>query len=313
LASRVMEKLNSLGKKPLFFPLFGSSTPFWPWKTIFVEFGYLPKTRQRDLRVHYKHGQTIVMVESGGLSVDHPHNQKQCLHLQSKVDPDLVLTLDYPVKPLKDHKGYCRNCGHIGSLYKFIDPYCPDCGGEIVKHIPLSMKKKRVEITVENAKLAMEWKPDFQNTYSWNFELVGVIQGFDRETTKWCAEQLHSFGYEFYAFGAGKQKDTKERLGMVRDIIGQKSWLHLLGITEIDWLIELKGLYDSFDSATCTVEAKNARMILSETGKSIDLRKSKEYSYLVPEDNDGYLKLQMTNFRNYAGALNQKGINSAKI
>ena len=109
-------------------------------------------------------------------------------------------------------------------------------------------------------------------------------------------------GYRDYAFGvvttSAGYRDVEpltENLELVRKVIGKESWLHLLGVTDVNYLVKWKGLYDSFDSALCTITAKNA-LLLNEDGSTQKLTKNHP---LYPTKAEEYLRLQKINFTNY--------------
>ena len=155
---------------PFFFPVFNNSTPKWKWPTVLISFDYLPSTGMPNLPTHFT--KSILMVESGGVSVARPKNQYECLVRQFKVKPQLILTLDYPCKVMRKRRSVCRNCGMDFPSYRKV---CPKChkwgmiqGKDAVEDLPEKVKVKRVKLTIDNEKRVMELKLYFQKTYTKN-------------------------------------------------------------------------------------------------------------------------------------------------
>jgi len=263
---KVKTKINSLnlGKNPYFFPLLKlPSTPVWKYPSILVAFDSIPKYMSR-LPLDYN--ATLIMVESGGYIPNPPSSPEECLQRQINVFPDLVLTLDYPVK-----KGR---------------------GGDL----PVKEKEKRVEKTIQNAKKAMELKNWVCGRYNRKFELVAVIQGYDIPSIRRCAMKMQSFGYEYYALGSvttqassRKLPEIKRVLGEVRDIIGKNAWLHILGVMDVNVLHPIKDYITSFDASTITQLAT----------KGTGFREDGTYVKIPLHVHPDYIERQQKIFSNY--------------
>ncbi len=100
-------------------------------------------------------------------------------------------------------------------IHSKYDPYCAHCGGQLVDKITdKSLLEKRFNENIENVAYAMKWKEYFQDTYNWDFHVVGVIKGYTRKNVLDCTERIrdifnsyreeHGLDYEdepdFYAY-----------------------------------------------------------------------------------------------------------------
>lgn len=263
---RVKDKINSLdlGKKPYFFPLLSiKSTPIWKYPSVLVAFNSIPRY---PWRLSLNYDTTLIMVESGGYLTNSPSTPEICLDRQINVFPDLVLTLDYPVK-----KGR---------------------GGDL----PQKEKENRVDRTIRNARIAMELRDWEYERYNRELEPVAVIQGYDLQSIRRCAMEMQSFGYEYYALGSvttqassRKLPEIKRVLGEVRDIIEKDVWLHILGVMNIDVLLTIKDYITSFDASTIT------QLAVRGTG----FREDGTLCKIPLSVHFDYIELQQTNFDNY--------------
>ena len=154
--------------------------------------------------------------------------------------------------------------------------------------------------TIENAKRAMELKDLVVSKYKHEFEPIAVIQGYDIPMISRCAEEIRSFGYEFYALGcitteapSRRSPEIVERVRMVREIIGEDTWLHVLGVMDVDLLCRIKDYITSFDASTPTRLAATGTL-LREDGS-----RAKVPLHVRPE----YIPLQEKNFNNYLKRL----------
>lgn len=226
---RVKEKIEGLesrgilGKKPYFFPLFRKEVPvkhptlLLPYTVALDPVPYIPIDRDN----------TLTMVESGGYLEKAPSNPRTVLRNQLRVKPDLVLTLDLPMKK----KGK----------------------GTDLSDVSVEEKEWRLRTTLRNAEYAMKEKWRMEISCNWQVELVGVIQGYDLTTVLQSTKMLSKMGFRYYALGAIPTKIGKERFEgvewckRVRQIIGEEAWLHVLGVGNVDVLEQIKAQIDSFD------------------------------------------------------------------
>lgn len=292
--------------RPYFFPVYNRSTPVWKWETILVSFSYLSAETFKTLPYPPN---TTIMVESGGLSVSQPIDQLDLIYRQLRLipDPSIILTYDFPIKQLTSDKGFCPKCYRILSNLDF---RCPSCGTNVPKKARLldlseSIKKKLVQKTISNAVIAMKYREHYQERYKSKAEPMAVIQGYDLKSLEYCTRELVDLGYKSFGFGvattsAGSRNLEKltENLTTVRDIIGKHAWLHLLGVTAIVPLVKWKGMYDSFDSALCTITAINATLI-NKDGPPTKLTSN----HPLHPTTIGYLRLMEINFINYVKRL----------
>ena len=267
---RVQEKVRRLdfrSPRPYFFPVLDASTPVWQHPTILVAYNFLPRYI-RKLPLDYDN--TLIMVESGGYLPKPPSAPDVCLQRQIYALPDLALTLDYPVK--KGRGGF----------------------------LPKIQKDGRVDKTIENAKRAMELKDLVGRRYKHDFEPVAVIQGYDIPSISRSTWEMQSFGYEFYALGcvtteaaSRHSPEIVERVRMVREIIGADTWLHVLGVMDIDLLCLIKNYITSFDATTLTKQAATGTLVKADGSFA------KVPLHVRPD----YIELQEKNFNNYLKRL----------
>ena len=310
----VKEKLQhlELGPKPYFLPVLAGSTPYWKHPSILVAWSRIPLVRQK---LPYDYNKTLIIVESGGYLEEKPSTEEECLSKQMRIYPDLCFTLDFPVKVIARQK---EKLEVRRSLYT----------------LPESEKRKRVEMTIQNAKLAMEIKEKVQEIWNHVFEPMAVLHGYDKASLIHCTEELYSMGYEFFAMGtvptdvgARHIPHIVSELELVRDIVGNKCFIHLLGITEVkvlkrvslssnqttlfgdddevSLLKQAKNLIDSFDSATLTHMAVYAKLFTPD-GKTIDTKTNPNYKHLYPTNRFEYQRLQELNFQNFIKYLKKE-------
>ena len=142
-------------------------------------------------------------------------SQIEILELQRWLDPDLVSHLDKPYVNLEK--------------------------------IPEETRWSMLKDTVENAKVARNWEK--RN----DIQVVYVIQGWDNQSLRLCAEKMSMLGADYYGLGSlYRQPVSKivERVKLVREIIGENPRLHLFGVSpsRANQLEEFKKIFHSIDS-----------------------------------------------------------------
>jgi len=289
---------------PYYVPVFTDACPQWIWEVVLVGYEAIPDYPVKSWREVRGWNDSLLMTESGGLAKIRPSDEYECLYKQMNIFPDIVFTLDFPTKMKRPQlKG--------DSLAKRMEEW----------KFPEPVKIRRVKKTVESAKIAMKMKPEIESLFEHEFELFGVIQGYDLNSIIYCTEEIYSLGYEFFGAGvvptdpAFRGTTATSMLAIIRDIIGRKSWLHLLGVTDENILLRTKGLYDSFDSAYVSIQAKNAQLVhpdgtTSYIGRKIDERRkgSLKWFEFSPVHKEDYFILQEVNFVNYVTNLYRLGI-----
>ena len=143
-----------------------------------------------------------------------PYTQTECLGFQSWLRADLVSHLDRPFVGLTS--------------------------------LSESHKWSLLRATIENARVASHW----ENNAS--CKVVLTVQGWDFESTTYCAEMLSELGAGHYALGSLIGVQTQEavrRIVEVRQILGKRPKLHIFGVSRISLLERVRHLVDSFDSA----------------------------------------------------------------
>ena len=149
-------------------------------------------------------------------------SQIEVLELQRWLDPDLVSHLDKPYINLE----------------------------EISEETRWNMLKD----TIENAKLTSRWER--RN----DIQVVYVIQGWNHQSLRVCAEKMSRLDADYYGVGSLYRQPRSEvvkRMKLVRRIIGRKPKLHVFGVSpprvdqdQIEGLKEVFDLVDSFDSSS---------------------------------------------------------------
>ena len=147
-------------------------------------------------------------------------SQTEILELQHWLDPNLVSHLDKPYVNLEK--------------------------------IPEETRWSMLKDTVENAKVARKWEK--RN----DIQVVYVIQGWNHQSLRLCAEKMSRLNADYYGIGSlYRQPISKivERVKLVRKTIGRKPRLHLFGVSfqkanQTEELKEVFSSIDSFDSST---------------------------------------------------------------
>jgi len=114
-------------------------------------------------------------------------------------------------------------------------------------------KWRMLKETIENAKVVKNIE-NFNN----DIQVVYVIQGWNRESLKICAEKMSALKAEYYGLGSLYRQSVPEivkRVKLIRKIIGRKPKLHLFGVSllraeQMDELRKIMHLVDSFDSSS---------------------------------------------------------------
>jgi len=318
---RVKHKIRSILKdcpKPYYTPVYTSGTPVWKHNFILVGFDTIPSSG-RFTKLPFDYDKTIIMVESGGYLSNEsakPLDQNECLIKQMRILPDLCFTLDFPIKA-KAAKGVEERIA--------------------VKNLPEPVKRRAVERTIKNAKLAFELKDYIISQWEHEFEPVAIIQHYDHNSLVYASAELYSIGYEFFCAGGVATEasvrvmsEIYEILTTIRDVIGKECWIHLLGVSDVDIIKRVKNYIDSFDSSSLTMYAVYGGM-MTEDGKSIGIgRKTRSQGAskyvavkgqlsltgeiadfgdrpkLGIEDEKDLIKVQELNFQNYMKLLKKE-------
>lgn len=338
---KVYEKITKILRdepKPYFFPLYEEkSCPVFPSKCILLSFSNTALNRLPSL----DYENCLIMIESGGLASVKPEDKYDCIKRQLRLKPDLVLSLDIPIKLSRQEKGVkniitkCRVCGSEIKITKLsasctnisCNAIYPELVGlkDTKKFVQSNFEQKlsAVDTTIKNAKFLIEKRDEFVSSFDHNFEPVAVIQSFDTSSMIYCTEAMYSLGYNFFAFGGISVGSYLRRQILttvidsfvtIKDIIGKKSWLHALGITDIKVLKCIKNYIDSFDSAYISIQAKNAHLVRSngretKVATKGGVRSPEALLYdIYRKDRKGnltldYKKLQLINFKNYTEKL----------
>lgn len=114
-------------------------------------------------------------------------------------------------------------------------------------------KWRMLKETIENAK-AVKNRENFNN----DIQVVYVIQGWNCESLKVCAEKMSALKTEYYGLGSLYRQSIPEivkRVKLVRKIIGRKPKLHVFGVSllraeQTDEQRKIMHLVDSFDSSS---------------------------------------------------------------
>jgi tRNA-guanine family transglycosylase len=99
--------------------------------------------------------------------------------------------------------------------------------------------------------------------------VVYVIQGWNRESLTYCAQELAKLKEHYYALGSLiglKPQEIEFRVRLVRDVLGREPKLHLFAVSGIEVVKRVKFLVDSLDSSTASIAGAMKEVICS-TGK----------------------------------------------
>jgi hypothetical protein len=253
---------------------------------------------------------TVVMAESGGfLTTGRPKSWQDCLTRQLRSGADICMTLDYPIKARRSGKGI----------------------EEQIYSLSEKEKETLLEWNIENVRQEVKWKGWFTSNYEIDFQLCAVIQGWDLKSTEVCAKEYAALDLDCFALGAvstdasARARNLTTALNTVvraREIIGKDRWLHLLGVTQFEFLWLVKPYITSFDSATSLIDPAFGNLMLPNGehagfhhGEFIDPRLvkydiwkdgalNKPLMDLSPDDVD-YHKAQEVYFKNYVSYLKQ--------
>ena len=150
-------------------------------------------------------------------------SQLEILRIQSWFDPDIVSHLDKP----------------------FVD----------FQSLSEETRWRMLKETIENAKIARKWEG--KNKKNNKPLIVYVIQGWDIESLRFCAEKMSSLNASYYGIGSlykETEREIAERVRLVRKIIGLEPNLHLFGVNlirqEIGAFKDIFHLVDSSDSSS---------------------------------------------------------------
>ena len=279
---QILKKLSfQRSPRPYYFPVWGRGVPIYDWNTILLNYAEIP----RDGVLPFDQSKTIIMVESGGLAVTTAPRQDVCLERQSVVDPDIVFQLDYPLK--------VKVTGYSGRT--------KDWTREWYYGTPEGQKQRTITMNIQNAREAMMWKEKNGR----DFDIMGIIHAYDRKSLIFATSELVSLGYDVFGLGA-KHFIHPTREGwvelenhmVVRDIIGKHAWLHALGITDPKYLVHIKGLIDSFDSASSLFSANKGVYITPDNKRisiAVRMKTDKGFSASLIHMNPEVVKMVQTN------------------
>jgi len=115
--------------------------------------------------------------------------------------------------------------------------------------------RKRFEVTLENARTFLS----LARAEGTPFEPMGAVQGWSPKSMAKAAQELVKMGYRYLAIGGLvplKVDVIKQVLQAIRDEIGPKPSLHLLGFAKADHIGEFLGFgISSFDSTSPLIRA----------------------------------------------------------
>lgn len=180
-----------------------------------------------------------ILMDSGGfqylLNGKPTMSQKEVFEIQMACRPDYASTLDFPTDS-SERTG--------GIIYDG-------------KRQELTRKEKdeRVELTIENAGIFL----DLFLKKNPSFIPIGVIQGYDEKSYKYCAFQLKKMDFPYYGVGScfrAPKFEVLRRVKWVREVIPDKP-LHVFGIGSISLMQALWKEFNvsSVDTASHIVAA----------------------------------------------------------
>jgi len=212
-----------------------------------------------------------IPVDGYMLSLDHligGRAKKKFRDVAEKHGLHKVLKYDGPI--MLDSGGYQNKHRKPLEVLEFQSKFRPN----LVIHMDALGDYKK---TLRNALITKEHESSF------NFKIYYAIQGLTLQQYKKCAERLLKIGCENFALGnlaylsyLRRITDIYERVLLVKKTIRNRP-LHILGVSNPELIINLRGIIDSFDSSTGVRNATRLREIFLWDGKRIQyIRKPKE-------------------------------------
>jgi 7-cyano-7-deazaguanine tRNA-ribosyltransferase len=134
----------------------------------------------------------------------------------------------------------------------------------LLNKVTLSEKFSSIEKTIFNAYEYLNLID--QSRLPSNVTLMGVIQGYDMPSTKYCLHELRRIGYKNFGLGSMLARNSEEQIQYMRfvsEIVGSDN-LHIFGVTGIQQINEMARLkITSFDSSRPTMVAAFHQIIYS--------------------------------------------------
>jgi len=143
--------------------------------------------------------------------------------------------------------------------------------------VPEDLKWKLLRKTVKNAELLRKF---LEKKGVNDKEVIYVIQGWDKKSLEWCCKQYVNMGIRNYAIGSMKHLSFRNkdeiihRIEFVREIIGKRAKLHVLGVANTKLLPILKKYVDTLDTSS-PIRAAMFNEIYYIDDKSNRLRRTK--------------------------------------
>jgi hypothetical protein len=216
-------------ERPYFFPVWDGG--LYNWHSFLISYGSISVIARSGFP--FDRSQTLIMVESGGLSEATPKDQASLLTEQSEIHPDIVFTLD---KQMFKPKGKT------------------DLAHELAYHSVSANERRRItRENMDNVRLAMKMKKE----HGLDFELLVPVQAMSLSDEVRLLKVLSSMEIDMFGIhgrftgGMKEGRDVPfktEVFQQARDAVGPKAWIHALGITDVRILRPIRDLIDSFDS-----------------------------------------------------------------
>jgi len=185
---------------------------YWDWFEIdglMISLGNLrgrQLTKAINLGIHRFIGfKGSIFLDSGAFQSDgKKKTATEILELQNWLRPDLVSHLDKPFLHLES--------------------------------IDINRRWQMLRDTIENAKIARKWEKSNNN-----IRVVYVIQGWNRESLRICADKMAKLNCDYYGIGSlfrQSSNEIKTRIKIVREKVGNEPKLHLFGVNPLKYLEE---------------------------------------------------------------------------
>jgi len=161
-------------------------------------------------------------------------SQYHILNIQLWLKPDYIVHKDYPI---------------------------------LNKNLTELEKRKLLEKTILNAEITLKLIEKYGII---DGKVIFVIQGWNDESFRYCAKRYADMGVEMFGLGSSikvNPEDFIKRLHIVREVIGDKAYLHVFGALKPSVIKLTKNMYNSVDTSTPFKAAAMGYVIILEGEK----------------------------------------------
>jgi len=160
-----------------------------------------------------------------------PRSQRHILNLQLWLRPDYIVHKDYPL---------------------------------LSRDLSAREKEKLLEKTIRNAEIMTRLRDEFGLK-----NVIYVIQGWNLESMVYCAKRYVDLGVDMYGLGSSINVSPGElvrRLRAVREVIGERAYLHVFGALKPSHFHAIREYVDSVDTSTPIKSAAMGYVLFLDRG-----------------------------------------------